>query len=229
MMLQRIPATLDADAVRRQLDELGYRARYDAVHVPMNRGSTLSMRYAFVNFVCPEDAARCIRECAGKPFGSSADVAPICNAEYARGQGAAYVLAQATKAKPKAGGVEGPRAGLRPNRCGPAECLRGDESGAGLNWHSCFQRPTDRPTSIDLKSTPERLHIDPRSTSKRPDAIPKRPRINPKDPNACPKRPRKGPNSTPHRPRSDSNSSPNRPRNDPRSTPMSYFYRTGGR
>jgi len=107
VMLQRIPATLDADAVRRQLDELGYRARYDAVHVPMNRGSTLSMRYAFVNFVCPEDAARCIRECAGKPFGSSADVAPICNAEYARGQGAAYVLAQATKAKPKAGGVEG--------------------------------------------------------------------------------------------------------------------------
>lgn len=87
VMLQRIPPTLDSNSVRAYLDKMGYQGRYDTIHVPMNRGSKLSMRYAFVNFHRPEDAAHCIRSCTGRPFGDSADDSFVCNADYARSQG----------------------------------------------------------------------------------------------------------------------------------------------
>lgn len=94
VMLQRIPPTLNTESVQRTLDSMGYAGRYDAVNVPMNRGSNLSMRYAFVNFVSPADAARCIRVFTGKHFHQPDGSTWICNAEYARSQGA-----EAAKAK----------------------------------------------------------------------------------------------------------------------------------
>lgn len=87
VMLQRIPPTLDVASVRHQLDKMGFRGRYDFVHVPMNHGSNLNMRYAFVNFYRPEDAAHCISSCTGRPFGDTMDETFVCNAEYARSQG----------------------------------------------------------------------------------------------------------------------------------------------
>lgn len=95
VMLQRIPPTLNSDSVRRVLDDLGFEGRYDAVHVdvPMNRRSTLNMRYAFVNFCTPEDAAICISTCMGRPFGSQesdGDSSFICNADYAHRQVTTY-------------------------------------------------------------------------------------------------------------------------------------------
>lgn len=68
-------------------DDTHCRGRYDFVHVPMNHGSNLNMRYAFVNFYRPEDAAHCISSCTGRPFGDTMDETFVCNAEYARSQG----------------------------------------------------------------------------------------------------------------------------------------------
>lgn len=58
-MLQRIPDTLDADAVRVVLGTLGLADAVDAVYVPTrNTRPHRNASYAFVNFVTPEDAER---------------------------------------------------------------------------------------------------------------------------------------------------------------------------
>mmetsp|Transcript_47534 Transcript_47534/g.133813 ORF Transcript_47534/g.133813 Transcript_47534/m.133813 type:complete len:239 (+) Transcript_47534:126-842(+) len=102
VMLQRIPESFGEEAVRRTLDGLGYHGRYDAVYVPMKHSArSRSMRYAFVNFLIPEDAAECIRCCVGRPFGEAApgEAELMCNADYANMQGREVVLAQATRAR----------------------------------------------------------------------------------------------------------------------------------
>lgn len=99
LMIQRIAPELDQDSVRRTLDAFGLAGRYDAVHVPINYGSKMHMRYAFVNFYTPEDAALCISACTGKPFGSFADGSMTCNVAYAHSQRTAFTLSQAAKSE----------------------------------------------------------------------------------------------------------------------------------
>lgn len=53
VMLRRLAADSDATSVRHRLDELGFRERFDIVHVPRNNGSRLRSRLAFVNFLRP--------------------------------------------------------------------------------------------------------------------------------------------------------------------------------
>jgi len=103
VMLQRIPETLGPEAVRWVLDSLGFAGSYDTVHVPLKRGLSLSLRYAFVNFRSPEDAARCIRMCTGKPFGDT-DAGLICTADYSRRQAAELRATPAADAGSKSRG-----------------------------------------------------------------------------------------------------------------------------
>lgn len=98
VMIQRIAPELDLESVRRTLGAFGFAGRYDAVHVPINYGSKVHMRYAFVNFNTPEDAALCISTCTGRPFGSFAG-SLACNVAYAHSQGAAFTLSQAAKSE----------------------------------------------------------------------------------------------------------------------------------
>lgn len=83
VMLQRLPATLGADGVRRVLDDLGFEGRYDDVAVPTRHNSSLTRRYAFVHFRSPNDAAKCIQLCAGVLFGRPWDAGVAWSAEYA--------------------------------------------------------------------------------------------------------------------------------------------------
>lgn len=95
VILQCIPQRLDGNGVRSVLDELGFSGMYDAVYVPMKdppNGRNLS--YAFVNFVSPEGAKACIRDCTGRPFGD-AETSRICAASYSRCQGLAYTSTRA--------------------------------------------------------------------------------------------------------------------------------------
>lgn len=62
-MLQRLPPTFYEDSVCFLLDSVGLAGSYDVVHVPLNRRSTFSMRFAFVNFLDAKDAARCMCVC----------------------------------------------------------------------------------------------------------------------------------------------------------------------
>lgn len=57
-MLQRIPETLSVPCVQHELDILGFGGCYDALYVPMKRSGNRNLRYAFVNFASPADAAR---------------------------------------------------------------------------------------------------------------------------------------------------------------------------
>lgn len=89
VMLQRIPESLDRVAVMRVLDDMGYRGRYDACHVPRRSSKKISLGYAFVNFLSPEDAADCISNCSGRPFGGLSD--RQCVVAYSHEQGAPHM------------------------------------------------------------------------------------------------------------------------------------------
>jgi len=60
-----------------------------------------NLRYAFVNFSSPSGAVRCINVCTGKPFGSATS-GLVCVAQFAREQGAAFVLYRDAAALEKA-------------------------------------------------------------------------------------------------------------------------------
>lgn len=65
--------------------------QFDVVHVPRNNGSSIRSRFAFVNFLAPAFAARCILMCKA---GLWVEAGMVCDADYAKEQGPRLALAK---------------------------------------------------------------------------------------------------------------------------------------
>merc|ERR1719469_406430 len=59
--MRHLPETCTAEALCRFLDDEHFGGLYDFVYVPrkLRQQSITAFGYAFINFVCPEDAQRC--------------------------------------------------------------------------------------------------------------------------------------------------------------------------
>lgn len=65
LVLKNLPESCDRGDVMALLDELGFARRYDFLYVPINLGTRLSYRYAFVNFIDCEAASAALRALSG--------------------------------------------------------------------------------------------------------------------------------------------------------------------
>lgn len=60
LMIRNIPNRYTRKMLMCELDSLGFTGQYDFIYVPMDKNTHWNVGYAFVNFVEPESAARCM-------------------------------------------------------------------------------------------------------------------------------------------------------------------------
>lgn len=68
LMVRNVPNRYDRGLLMQELDELGFRDKYDFVYLPIDNSTNWNVGYAFVNFEDPADAKHCIAKLDGHQF-----------------------------------------------------------------------------------------------------------------------------------------------------------------
>mmetsp|Transcript_90663 Transcript_90663/g.170930 ORF Transcript_90663/g.170930 Transcript_90663/m.170930 type:complete len:719 (-) Transcript_90663:75-2231(-) len=68
LMIRNIPNRYKRSTLMRELDRLGLTGKYDFLYIPVDRGTSWNVGYAFVNFITPEYASECMEKLADHVF-----------------------------------------------------------------------------------------------------------------------------------------------------------------
>jgi len=68
LMIRNVPNQYHRQQLMQELDELGFRDKYDFVYLPIDNATKWNVGYAFVNFDHPNEAERCMSVLEGHEF-----------------------------------------------------------------------------------------------------------------------------------------------------------------
>jgi hypothetical protein len=68
IMLRNIPNRYTQRDLIEELEDLGFKDKFDFLYLPVDKGTLSSVGYAFINFVCPFSAERCTQVFNGYSF-----------------------------------------------------------------------------------------------------------------------------------------------------------------
>merc|ERR1712190_293445 len=67
-MIRNVPNRYDRRLLMQELDDLGFKDKYDFLYLPIDTRTQWNVGYAFVNFDEPEDARHCMESLEGHYF-----------------------------------------------------------------------------------------------------------------------------------------------------------------
>jgi hypothetical protein len=98
LMIRNIPNKYSQRAMLSVLDRAGVASTFDFFYLPVDFRNRCNLGYAFINFVCPADAARLFRGFHGRRW-EEQHSRKVCEVKYARVQGRSALVTHFRTAK----------------------------------------------------------------------------------------------------------------------------------
>jgi len=87
IMIRNIPGRYSQNDLMMDLKDLGFAGTYDFLYMPVDKGTAANVGYAFVNFVDPSYAEKCMRSFANHRFSRHRSTSKLASVSVAHLQG----------------------------------------------------------------------------------------------------------------------------------------------